>query len=193
MYKRRQGALALICCGAAITVCALADRPPKAPAIYFLSRTYHLASFNQKDKPMWEFVSGDETVDAWTTRLTIIDRPDARSGTEIARAEAGIKSDYEAHGGKILMAKTLNSSNAEYSYTVVGTDDPAKQRYEISFVKAGMSQRNGYVAIYDVRISDPTDYVGKAKLFLHQHSAEVGNALGQMNLPDISRLPRTEF
>lgn len=193
MYKRRQCVLALICCGAAITGCALADRPPNSPTIHFLNRTYHLASFDQKNRPMWEFVSGSETVDDWTTRLTIIDRPDAHTREDLKRVSEGIRSDYESHGGRILMARTMNDSNGEYNYTVVGFDDPSKQRYELTFVKAAMGRRNAYVAVYGVRISDPKDYENKAKTFLHEHSAEVGSALGQAVLPDIDRLPRREF
>jgi hypothetical protein len=193
MYKIRQCALALICCGAAITGCALAGGTPKAPPIHFLGRTYHLASFDKKDKPTWDFVSGSETMDDWTTMLTIIDRPDARSSKDLDRVVEENKSNYESHGGRILVATTLPYADGTYNYTVVGFDEPSKQRFEISFVKAAMGRRNAQVAVYRVRISDPQDYTGKAKTFLHQHSAEVGSALGQLDLPDIDRLPRTEF
>jgi hypothetical protein len=60
-------------------------------------------------------------------------------------------------------------------------------------VKAAISRRDAYVVVYAVRISDPNDYSSKAKAFLHQHSAEINNALGQAELPDMNKLPRTEF
>jgi len=49
------------------------------------------------------------------------------------------------------------------------------------------------VAIYGVRISDPQDYRTKARDFLDQKSSEVGRALGEAALPDVSSLPRREF
>ncbi|MGA3024373.1 MAG: hypothetical protein ABSF98_06360 [Bryobacteraceae bacterium] len=143
---------------------------------------------------MWEFFSGSETADDWTTRLTIIDRPDARSKSDIDKVSEGIKSDYEAHGGRVLIARTIEDPNgAPYHYTVVVSDEPSKQRTELSFVKAAISRRDAYVVVYAVRISDPNDYSSKAKAFLHQHSAEINNALGQAELPDMNKLPRTEF
>jgi hypothetical protein len=193
MYKNTRHALAVICCGAAITACALAGKAPSAPTIHFLGRSYHLASFDQKNKPMWEFLSGTETKDDWTTRFTIIDRTDAHSRDDLKKLIAEMTADYESHGGKVLMAKAMNDIDGEYTYTVVGSDDPSKKSYELSFVKTAMGKKNAYEAVYAVRITDPDDYAARTKTFLHQHSGEVGNALGQTELPNIDRLPRTEF
>jgi len=43
-----------------------------------------------------------------------------------------------------------------------------------------------------VRIGDP-DYVNKSKAFLTQHSGEIGLALQNAAVPDISKLARKEF
>ena len=193
MYNRRQYALTLICCGAVLTACALAGKNPSSATIHFLGRTYHLASFDQKTKPTWKFVSGTETADDWTTRFTIIDRQDAHSREDLKRLNDELSADFTSHGGRVLLTKAMNDSNGEYTYTVVGYDNPAKQTFDLSFVKTEMGKRNAYVAVYDVRITDPKDYENKTKLFLHQHSGDIGNALGQAELPSIDHLPRGEF
>ena len=191
MYKRRQYAFALICCGAAI--CSLAAKSPSVPTIHFMDKAYRLVSFDQKGNPTWAFFNGSETADTWTTRFTISDRPDAHSREDLKKVTDEVKSDYESHGAKVLMAKPMNDANGEYNYTVVGFDDAAKQRYELSFVKTAVGKKGGYVAVYSVRITDPKDYANKTKSFLHQHSGEVGNALGQTELPSMEKLPRTGF
>ena len=169
----------------AITGCALADRPPAPPVIHFMAKTYHLASFNQKDKPMWEFVSGTETANDWTTLFTITEQADAHAISDLNKLSDGLTSNYESHGGKVLLTKTMNDFNGEYRYLVAAFDEPSKQRMELRFVKVGISRKNGYVAAYGVRIADPGDYGSKAKAFLHNHSAAIGNALGQLSLPDV--------
>ena len=59
------------------------------PALTFMGHSYRLGSFNQKINATWEFVTGSETVNNWTTLITIIDRPDAHSKEELDRlAEA---------------------------------------------------------------------------------------------------------
>jgi hypothetical protein len=179
----------------AIVSCALFAQPPAAtPAINFLARTYRLGSFNQKPQAMWEFVSAGETVAEWTTLLTLIDRPDAHTRQDLDRLSEGIKTTYGSHGGKILKAQTMrDASGAAYNYMVVAFEEPAKHRFELNFVKAALSPKNAYVAVYGVRITDPRDYLGKAKAFLNEHSGEVGRALENAPLPDLSRLPRKEF
>lgn len=194
MYKQRLFTLALICCAFAIVGSALADRTPAMPSLSFMERTYRLASFNQKSQPMWEFVSNHETVDNWSTLFTIIDRPDGHTAADLDSISAGVKSDYESHGGKILVASTMrDDSGKTFNYIVVGVDQPALHRFELDFVKAALRSKNAYVAVYGVRITDPKDYVTKTKMYLHQHSSEVGEALAHANLPDTAKLPRTEF
>jgi len=159
----------------------------------FMDRTYHLGSFNQKNTAMWEFVPASETVDNWTSLLTVIDRPDAHSREELDRLAEGIMQNYQSHKGQILMAKTMVGKSGEpFNYMVVAFDQPALRRYELSFAKVGLAQKNAYVMVYGVRIIDP-DYVGKAKAFLTQHSGEIGKALETAALPEISSLPRKEF
>ena len=71
-------------------------------------------------------------------------------------------------------------------------EDIARHRFELSFTKIALGPRNAYVLVYGVRIADP-DYVSKAKAFLTQHSREIGLALENAVVPDISALPRKEF
>jgi hypothetical protein len=195
MYKTRLLTLALCCCGLAVVSSALADRTPSVPSLTFLERTYRLASFNQKSQPMWEFVSNHESVGDWTTLFTIVDHPDAHSTADLDTLSAGIKSDSESHGGKVLVATIMHDDNTGkvFHYMVVGFDQPDQQRYELRFEKAALGEANGYVAVYAVRITDKKDYGKKTRLYLHEHSSEVGTALAKAVLPDVAKLPRTEF
>lgn len=47
--------------------------------------------------------------------------------------------------------------------------------------------------VYGVRITDPKDYTGQAKIYLDQHSSEAGQAVGNFVPPDLATLPRKEF
>ena len=194
MKIRKCHTLAAVYCGVAITIGMLVAETPASPSIHFMARTYHLGSFNQKAAAMWEFVSGSETVDNWTTLFTVIDRADAHTLPELDRVAEGVKQTYQSHGGQVLMAKTMHdASGAVYDYTVVAFEEPAKRRFEVNFVKAGLGAKNVYVAVYGVRITDAQDYVGKARTFITQHSGEIGDALARETLPDIGKLPRRPF
>src|SRR5580698_7006149 len=67
-----------------------------APSLTFLSKTYTLGSFNQKSKPTWEYVTGGETVDNWTTLITLIDRQDARTIADLDRLAQGVTDTYKS-------------------------------------------------------------------------------------------------
>jgi hypothetical protein len=166
--------------------------PPESIAsdITFFGHAYRLASFNQKQHPTWEFVTAGEKIDDWNTLLTIIDRPDARTREDLDRLAEGIMSTYKSHGGQILMAKTMQDSGI-YNYMVAAFEETGKQRYELNFVKMALGPKNATLVIYGVRISDPRDYRTKAKEFLSRNSGEIGRTLGNMVLPDISKLPRS--
>jgi hypothetical protein len=126
--------------------------------------------------------------------VTIIDRPDARTREELDRLAEGIMTTYKSHGGQILAAKTMRAdSGAGFNYMVAAFDEPAKQRFELNFVKMALGPTNAAIMIYGVRISDPRDYRTKAKEFLDRNSGEIGRALGNGELPDISKLPRKAF
>jgi hypothetical protein len=73
--------------------------------ITFLSRTYQLGSF-RKQNATWEYLSGGETIENWTTLTTLIDRPDARTLPDLDRLAEGIMSTYQSHCGQILLAKS---------------------------------------------------------------------------------------
>lgn len=161
-----------------------------APSIAFLNRTYHLGSFNQKQNPMWEFVPANESVNNWTTLLTIVDRPDARTREDLDRLAEGIMSAYKSRGAKILLARTMQESRTPFNYMVAAFEEADKQRYELSFVKIALGANHASIAIYGVRVADPVDYRAKAKEFLDGKSSEVGRALGALVLPDIATLPR---
>ncbi|HTP87099.1 MAG TPA: hypothetical protein VMJ34_09125 [Bryobacteraceae bacterium] len=190
MLKRRRGLLALFCTAAVIAVGAWAKSGP--PAVHFMGKTYRLASFHAKDQATWQFYLEGETADNWTTMFTIVDRPEAQSGKEIDKLADDVKADYAAHGGKVFVTQKNQDVNGDYTYVVVGYDSPAKQTYELQFVKIGKKFRNGYVASYGVRITDPKDYAAKTKAFLHGQSIEIAKALAEVSLPDIGKLPRTE-
>lgn len=161
--------------------------------ISLLGKTYHLGSYNQKAKPTWEFVTGSETVDNWTTLVTVIDRADAQSRPDLDRLAEGIMGNYKSHNAQILMAKTFPTPSGAYNYMVAAFEEPEKHRFEMNFVKMAMGSKTAYVVIYGARISDPVDYVRKGKDFLTQHSSEIGKALEQVTLPDLAKLPRKEF
>jgi hypothetical protein len=164
------------------------------PSIDFLARTYRLGSYNQKHNPMWEFVSADENVDNWTTLLTIIDRPDARTQKNLDQLAEGVLANYKSRGAQILAARTMRGdSGAAFNYLVAAFDEPEHQRCELNFAKIALEDQNATIAIYGIRISDPQDYRAKAKEFLDQNSTEVGSALVKLVLPKIDELPRRVF
>jgi len=158
-----------------------------APTVMFLSKPYHLGSFNQKNKPTWEYVSGGENVDNWTTLITLIDRPDAKTVPDLDRLAQGVMDTYKSHGGRILLAKTMkDKAGVAFNYLVAAFEEPAKNRFELNFVKFGSGPKNAYIMVYGARVSN-------GKEFLDQHSAEIGRALENAVLPDLSALPRKEF
>lgn len=162
--------------------------------VNFFGRPYRLASYNQKANAMWEFTAPNETVTNWTTLFTIVDRPDARTPPDLDRLAQGILDAYKAKGGKVLLAKTMKDSTGKpYNYIVVGFDQPAQKRFELNFVKAALGPKNAYMAIYGVRVTDPKDYVAKAKAFLNERSTEIGKELENKKVPALETLPRREF
>jgi hypothetical protein len=165
-----------------------------APPLTFLSKTYHLGSYNQKQNPTWEYVTGTETVDNWTTLMTLIDRPDAKAAPDLDRLAEGIMQTYKSHSGRILMARTMREKSGKpYNYMVAAFEDPAKQRFELNFVKFGMGPANAYILIHGARVGGSPDYRNQGKDFLNQHSDEIGKALESAVLPDVKALPRKEF
>ena len=86
-----------------------------------------------------------------------------------------------------------DETGAAFNYMVAAFDQPAQHRMELDFVKFVLGSRNANIAVYGVRITDPRDYRAKAKEYLNRSSSEVGQALGQLALPDVSNLPRREF
>jgi hypothetical protein len=176
-----------------VVILIACSRTSSAP-ISFLSRTYRLGSFNRKQNATWEYVTGGETVENWTTLLTIVDRPDANTPPELDRLAEGIVSTYKSHGGQILLAKTMrDKSGAPFNYLIAAFEEPAKQRFEVNFVKIALGKKNAYILLYDARVGDPQDYKTKGKDFLDEHSAEIGHFLDNADLPDLSTLPRAEF
>jgi hypothetical protein len=109
MKNHRLAVLALL-----TTICGDAQMQP---SITFMKRPYYLGSYSQKSNPMWEFVPNGETVDSWTTLVTIIDRPDAHTLSELDRLAEGIRSTYKSSGGQILMAKSMrNGGGVTFNY-----------------------------------------------------------------------------
>ena len=164
------------------------------PTLTFLDKNYHLGSFNRTNNPTREFVPQGEDVKDWTTPLTVIDRPDARTKEDFDRLAQGVLNNYKSHGGQILMARTLtDGAGAAFNYMVAAFEQPDRQRYELNFVRDMLGPENGAILVYGVHIGDPPDYRAKAKDFLDHNTGEVGHALGQLALPDLGRLPRRVF
>lgn len=159
------------------------------PPLTFLSKQYTLGSFNQKVQPTWEYVTGGETVANWTTLITLIDRPDAKTAPDLDRLAEGVLQTYKSNGGRILLAKTMkDKAGVPFDYMVAAFEEPAKNRFELNFVKFKMGAKNAYILVYGARIDKD-----KGKDFLNQHSEEIGRAVENAVLPDLSTLPRKEF
>ena len=154
-----------------------------------------MASFNQKASPMWEFVSPSETVNNWTTLLTIVESPTARTREDLDRVSEGVLNAYKSRNARVLMAKTMaDAAGTPYNYMVVAFDEPSHRRFELNFVKAVLSPKGGaYLMIYGVRVADSNDYVTKAKAFLNEQSAAIGKELEKLPLPAMASMPRREF
>jgi hypothetical protein len=161
----------------------------------FMGKTYQLASHNEKNnRPMWEFTTGGEPIDQWTTLFTLIDRPEAQSKVQLDQLSEGVMQFYKTHGGQVLAAKTMKGASGEpFNYLVAAFEQPQTHTFELNFVKLAMGPKNAYTAIYGVRISDPKDYLAKTKKFISEHSSEIGLALGEAKLPVLSSLPRRQF
>jgi len=165
-----------------------------APSLTFLRKTYNLGSYSQKANPMWEFASAPETVNKWSTLVTVIDRPDAASMTNLDSLAEGTLSAFKNSGAKILLAKTMkDTAGKPYNYLVAAIDEPEKHRYELNFLKIAMGAKNAYILIYGARITDLVDYKAKAAKYVDNHSREIGMALDSAAAPNVSRWPRTTF
>jgi hypothetical protein len=166
----------------------------ESPTVLFLGRVYKLKSFHEKPAATWEFGSMTEAIGDWNTLLTFVDRPEVHTRAELDQLAEGVQSTYKSHGGQILLAKTLqDQAGAPYNYMVAAFEEPARNRYELNFVKVALGSTNGTIAIYGVRVTDPTDYKTKAKRFLDTDSSQIGRALAGKIVPDLSTLSRKEF
>jgi len=163
------------------------------PTLNLFSKTYTLGSYNQKYHPTWEFVA-NEDINSWTTLVTLMERTDAKTVADMDKLSEGVMSTYKNAGGRVLTAKTLkNQAGAPFNYMLVAFEEPAKQRFELNFVKIMMGAKNAQLMIIGVRVTDPKDYRAKAKEFLDKRSGEVGMALGEFVMPDLSTFPRRVF
>jgi hypothetical protein len=159
-----------------------------------MGKTYRLASYNQQHSPMWEFVEEGDSITDWKTLVTILERPEVRSREEMDRLAEGIMAAYKSRGSQILMAKTMQKDSGEaFNYIVVAFEEPAKHRFELDFVKVELAAKNAAVVIYGVRLTDPKNYLAKAKEFLNRESQDVGRAVGEFPTPDLGKLPRKVF
>jgi hypothetical protein len=156
--------------------------------VNFMGKTYTLASHNQRASALWEFTTDHETVQNWTTLLTLVDRPDAKSMPDMDRLSQGIMDQYKSSGGQMLLAKTMSAAGKPFNYMIVAFEQAAMRRYELNFVKASMGEANAQVAIYGVRVA-----AAQAKAFLSQNSQEIGMALEKTMFPAPKTLPRRVF
>ncbi|MEO8027272.1 MAG: hypothetical protein ABI823_12405 [Bryobacteraceae bacterium] len=165
------------------------------PTVTLLAKTYRLGSHNHKSNATWEFVTGSETVNTWSTLVTLIDRPDAKTRPELDRLAEGVMANYKSHSGQVLLAKTMaDSTGTPFNYLVAAFEEPAKKRYELNFVKIALGKsKNAYIVVYGVRVADPKEYQAKAKAFLSQQSGPIGKALESFAVPDLASLPKKFF
>ncbi|MCW5977075.1 MAG: hypothetical protein KIT09_03320 [Bryobacteraceae bacterium] len=169
---------------------ALASRAGP-PSLTFLGRQYRLGSFHQASNPEWGFVTGAETADDWTTRLTIVDRADVRTPEDLDRLAESMASAWQSRGGRIVTVKTMGQAPATpFQYAVVAFDQPAEHRRELHFAKMALVSGNGVVVTYGVRLADPQDYRAKADRFLDANSVTIGRELENLVLPEVSTLPK---
>jgi hypothetical protein len=159
----------------------------------FLSKSYSLGSFSQSEtSALWECVSGGETVDNWTTLISLMEHRYPGSGRpELDHWAEVVMRTYKSNGGQIQVAKQMkDKAGVAFYYVVVAYDEPENHRFEMDFVRFGLGQKNGYTMTYAVRVSDRKDYRGKNKEFMEQHSAEIAQAIETAVVPDMSKLPR---
>jgi hypothetical protein len=148
-----------------------------AEPVRFLGREYKLGFQAAKPNPMFEYVTGGETVQNWTSLVTLIDRADAKTLPDLDRLAQGVMDTYKSRGGKVLMARTMKDAGGKpLNYMIVAFEDPAKKRWELSFVKAAMGAKNAYIAVYGVRVAEP-------KKFLTDNSQAIGQELEKLSGP----------
>jgi hypothetical protein len=165
-----------------------------APSLNFLGKTYRLGSYNQKANAMWEFVAKPETVNNWSTLVTVIDRPDAKSMKDLDRLAEGTLSTFKNAGAKILLAKTMKDHTGKaFDYLVAAIDEPGNHRYELNFLKIAMGSKNAYILIYGARIADAVDYKAKAAKYVGSNSRQIGLALDGSPAPPLASWPRKTF
>jgi hypothetical protein len=165
------------------------------PTLTFMSKTYQLASFSHMNRPMWEFASPPETVDNWTSMVTLVECPGTHTNADVDKVAEGLVSIYRENHAQILMSKTMTGKSGKpYDYLVAAFEEPTKHRFEIDFVRVAlMEDHQAWCLIYGKRIADAEDYLAKSKVYLNQHSSEVGQALEAMSLPSKDNFPRKEF
>lgn len=159
-----------------------------AEQLTFLGKKFELASYNHKASAMWEFTTGGENVNNWTTLLTVLERPEAKTMPDLDRLAQGIVNTYTAQHGKIMLAKTMQGPKGVFNYIMVAFEQPAHQRYELNFVKLALVNQKAIVTVYGVRVP-----FAEAKAFVNANSQVIGQGLELMAEPQTAAWPRKEF
>jgi len=155
----------------------------------FLNKTYTLKGIAPAPGRMWEFAPEGETLENWTTLVTLIDRPDAADLKAMDQVSQGILEHYQKNGGQIMMAKSLKGSDGQpFNFLIGAFDQKAHHRFELNYVRVFMRQPNAMIAIFAARVSDEGDYLVKAKSFLDHQSGLIGHALETTVFPNAQQL-----
>lgn len=157
--------------------------------IGLLDQTYHLAFYDAKTF-IWEFTTGSETVDNWTTLVTILSLPGVVAPEKLNNFSEALMSHYKSRGAQVLAYKSLkDQSGKDYNYMVAVFDEPQYNRYELDFVKMAMGRPHAFIGIYGVRITDPVNRLTKTRAYLKDNSDKIERALANARLPEIETLP----
>lgn len=167
---------------------------PAGPEVKMLNRIYRLAYYGKSNYEMWEFTSGAETVDNWTTLVTILNYPEATSLQRMDQLSEGLIKVYKSSGGQVLKAKSQQDAFGGVCNTIiVAFDEADAKRYELCFVKVAMGKSHAYAAIYGVRIPDLIDRHAKANAFLKENAIAIEQAMLSTRFPATESLPRQSF
>ena len=179
---------------AAVMISSMAALASTSPTLQLLGKTYKLGSYNQNARPMWEFTAGGQTVNNWTTLVTVIDRPDVKSNGDVDKLAEGMVTGYRKAGATVLLTKTFRDpAGKPYDYLVAAFNEPDHHRMEINYAKLAMGTTNGYIQIYAVRVTGPGDYRKASATFVTKNSETIGKALDHASAPDTSTWPRKTF
>jgi hypothetical protein len=97
----------------------------------------------------------------------------AEPGTLFGRPDRLASFNQKSNASWEFAASSETVANWMTLFTIVDRPDArtrpdlypsAQKRFELNFVKTALGPKNAYMAIYGVRVADPTDYVARRRL-----------------------------